>query len=114
MARYTNPYKFLLIEEHNSDRRDPEKIVLEVLRTTPDVFITAEVFSFGIRDFAPSFRKRKTVRWDRATGRRKGEKPEECMYRVKRPIAHPDEAGERAYVLTGYLKAQQMKQKGYL
>lgn len=80
--------KYLLIAEDTIGQRGSMPIILEVTKETEGMYMTPEVFSVNLRDLAPSYMRKKKVRWDRFTGKRVGDREAHTQFRVKQVLTH--------------------------
>ncbi len=64
-------------------QRGSMPIILEVLKETEGMYITREVFSVNLRDMAATYVRKKQVRWNRATGKRMGDRDPHTQFRIK-------------------------------
>ena len=87
-----NNKKFLLIEEQGADTRKVCPVVMEVMKETDGFFITPELYSVGIRDLAPTYIRKKVVRWNKYTGLRSGDDAQYALFRVKKVLHGLEEA----------------------
>ena len=87
-----NNKKFLLIEEQGAGTRKACPVVMEVTKETDGFFITPELYSVGIRDLAPTYIRKKVVRWNKYTGLRSGDDAQYALFRVKKVLHGLEEA----------------------
>ena len=87
-----NNKKFLLIEEQGAGTRRASPIVMEVIKETDGFYFTPELFSAGIRDLAPTYARKKIVRWNKKTFFRSGDDPQYALFRVKKVLRSVEEA----------------------
>ena len=80
----SNNKKYQLIVEHSlHDRHTSPPLVVEVVKETPTMYFTPEIFSVNLRDFCPRYMRQKQVRWVKESGRRSGDRDAQVRFKVK-------------------------------